>query len=222
MLTKSVILSTQGMGPHTPEMDSSTHTPDTDRRDAGKRTRILEGAMKAFLAYGYQRTTMDDIARAAEMSRPALYLLFRNKGDIYRAIAADIMDQSLLDAGRALAQQGNLAERLSGLIEDAVFALHDRLAGSPHAADILDMKNNLAFDIVARWKDGLCRVIGEAIAKEVDRTGIDLAARDLSPSLLASLMIDGLEGMKVRIPDPQQQRRAARGLVRVVTLAVEG
>jgi AcrR family transcriptional regulator len=203
-------------------MDSSTRTSETDGRDAEKRTRILDGAMKVFLAYGYQRTTMDDIARAAEMSRPALYLLFRNKADIYRAIAADIMDQSVAAAERALAQPGDLAERLSGLIEDAVFSLHERLAGSPHAADILDMKNNLAADLVARWKDGLCRAIGGAIAEEVARTGVDLAARDLSPALLASLTIDGLEGMKLRIPDPQQQRRAARGLVRVVTLAVQG
>ena len=42
--------------------------------------------MKVVLAYGYSRTTMDDIARAAEMSRPALYLLFRNKAEIYRAM----------------------------------------------------------------------------------------------------------------------------------------
>jgi AcrR family transcriptional regulator len=203
-------------------MDSSAGPPETGNREADKRARILDGAMSVFLAYGYQRTTMDDIARAAEMSRPALYLSFRNKTDIYRAIAADIMDQSVASAERALARPGTLGERLSGLIEDAVFSLHERLAGSPHAADILDMKNNLAADLVARWKDGLCRAIGGAIAEEVARTGVDLAARDLSPTLIASLTIDGLEGMKLRIPDPQQQRRAARGLVRVVTLAVEG
>jgi AcrR family transcriptional regulator len=203
-------------------MDSSAALPETDSRDAGKRNRILEGALTVFLAYGYQRTTMDDIARAAEMSRPSLYLQFRNKADIYRAIAADIMDQSVLAAERAAAGPGDLAERLSGLIEDAVFSLHERLAGSPHAADIMDMKNNLAADLVGRWKDGLCRAIVGAIAEEVALTGVDLAARDLSPPLLASLMMDGLEGMKLRIPDPQQQRRAARGLVRVVALAVQG
>ena len=37
-----------------------------------KRARILDGAMKVFLAYGFSRTTMDDIARAADISRPAL------------------------------------------------------------------------------------------------------------------------------------------------------
>jgi AcrR family transcriptional regulator len=58
-----------------------------------RRARILVGAMKVFLAYGFQRTTMDDIARAAEISRPALYLLFRNKTDIYRALASGFLEQ---------------------------------------------------------------------------------------------------------------------------------
>ena len=49
--------------------------------------------MKVFLAYGYSRVTMDDIARAAEMSRPALYLLFRNKAEIYRAIGAMLLER---------------------------------------------------------------------------------------------------------------------------------
>jgi AcrR family transcriptional regulator len=58
-----------------------------------KRARVLEAAMKVVLVYGYHRTTMDDIARAAQMSRPALYLLFRNKAEIYRAIAGRMFDQ---------------------------------------------------------------------------------------------------------------------------------
>ena len=45
-----------------------------------KRARILDGAMKVFLAYGYSRVTMDDIARAAEVSRPALYLAVQEQG----------------------------------------------------------------------------------------------------------------------------------------------
>ncbi|TIN71546.1 MAG: helix-turn-helix transcriptional regulator, partial [Mesorhizobium sp.] len=60
-----------------------------------KRVRILDGAMKVFLAYGFSRTTMDDIARAADMSRPALYLLFKNKTDIFRAIAMMILSRSV-------------------------------------------------------------------------------------------------------------------------------
>ena len=47
-----------------------------------KRAQILDQAMDLVMRYGYSRVTMDDIARAAGMSRPALYQFFRNKTDI--------------------------------------------------------------------------------------------------------------------------------------------
>ncbi len=75
---------------------------DIDLETDPKRIRVLKGAMQVFLAYGYSRTTMDDIARAAEVSRPALYLLFRNKTDIYRAICSCLLCNSVREARQAL------------------------------------------------------------------------------------------------------------------------
>jgi hypothetical protein len=42
----------------------------------------------------------------------------------------------------------------------------------------------------------------------------------VSARLLATLLLDGLEGMKSRIRNPDEQRIAARGLVRVVEIAI--
>ncbi|RST88418.1 TetR/AcrR family transcriptional regulator [Aquibium carbonis] len=202
-------------------MDSRADPPETDTRDAEKRTRILDGAVKAFLACGYQRTTMDDIARAAEMSRPSLYLQFRNKADIYRAIAMDMVDWSVETVQQAMARQEPLPDRLRNALENGVFALHDRFGGSPHAAAMMDMKSSLAGDLITEWKNRLCTIFTAAIAKDAREGNIELAERDLSPEILASLLLDGLEGIKMRIADPDEQRRAARGLVRVVVLALE-
>jgi AcrR family transcriptional regulator len=203
-------------------MDTPPNTPETDSREAERRARILDGAITVFLAYGYQRTTMDDIARAAEMSRPALYLQFRNKADIYRAITTDMIGWSADTVQQALDEPGPLVDRLRGALERGVFALHDRIGSSPHAAAILDMKSSLAGDLIAEWKTRLCRSFAAAIAREAESRGVDLGARDLSAEILASLLLDGIEGIKMRIAAPQEQRRAARGLVSVVTLAVEG
>jgi AcrR family transcriptional regulator len=203
-------------------MDSSAARSDADNREADKRARIIEGAVKAFLACGYQRTTMDDIARAAEMSRPSLYLQFRNKADIYRAIAIDLVDWSSGTVQQVMDGGGPLADRLRDALDAGVFALHDRCGDSPHAAAMLDMKSSLAGDLIAEWKSRLCRSFTAAIAEEADARLVDLSARDLSPEILASLLLDGIEGIKMRIADPGEQRRVARGLVSVVALAVEG
>jgi AcrR family transcriptional regulator len=57
------------------------------RREREQRTSdILSAAEKLFLAKGYDGTTMDDIARAAELGKGTLYLYFRNKEEAFAAI----------------------------------------------------------------------------------------------------------------------------------------
>jgi len=185
-----------------------------------KRVRILDGAMKVFLAYGFSRTTMDDIARAADMSRPALYLQFKNKTDIFRAIAMMVLSRSAAAAKVALAGDGAFSERMMRAIDEAFIAMMGAVVTSPHGAELLDMKSSLG-DLVVCWRDGLGEHIAAAIQGEAARNGVDLAARGLSTQLLADMLLDGLEGMKARISDPEAQRQAAAALIRVIDLALK-
>jgi AcrR family transcriptional regulator len=184
-----------------------------------KRARILDGAMKVFLAYGFARTTMDDIARAAEMSRPALYLLFKNKTEIYRAIAMMLLSRSIEQAKTTLAGEGSFAERMMRAIDAALISMMSAVVASPHGAELLDMKSSLA-DLVGCWRSGLVEHIATAIQSEAGRNGVDLAAKGLSARLLADMLLDGLEGMKMRISGPDEQRQAAASLIRVIDLAL--
>lgn len=185
-----------------------------------RRARIIEGAMRVFLAYGFARTTMDDIARAAELSRPALYLLFKNKSDIYRAIATMLLDDSVETARVELAADAPFGERVTGAVEKSLIEMMQSFAQSPHGAEILDMKNSLAGDLVTSWRQGLTAHLTEAIGAEAARTGADLAERGLTAQALAGLLLDGLEGMKMRTGDPGEQRRSARGLITVIEMAL--
>ncbi len=185
-----------------------------------KRQRILERAAKVFLAYGIQRTTMDDIAKAAEMSRPALYLLFRNKIDIYQAIALSYFDASVADARQVLAGDGPIAERLNLLLERSIFAMMEEFMRSPHGPEILDMKNQLAAEMLAGWKKTMAGFVAEALDRAARDSGVDLAARGYSAETLASLFWDAIEGMKARLQNLDELRAAARSLVSVVARAV--
>ncbi|MGX9143011.1 TetR/AcrR family transcriptional regulator [Mesorhizobium sp. 128a] len=185
-----------------------------------RRVRILDGAMKVFLAYGFSRTTMDDIARAADMSRPALYLLFKNKTDIFRAIAMMLLSRSVEAAKVALAGDGTFTERMTRAVDEGLISMMRGVISSPHGAELLDMKSSLA-DLVVCWRDGLGGHIAAAIEKEAGRNGADLAAKGLSARLLADMLLDGLEGMKARISDADEQRKAAGALVKVIDLALQ-
>lgn len=185
-----------------------------------KRARIMDGALKLALAHGYSRTTMDDIARAAEMSRPALYLLFRNKVEIYREIARTVMRHSIDAARDAIASEGSFTERLGSAIDAAVFSSLCRFTESPHGGELLDMKASLAGDLIENWCRELSDLFADAIRAEAAANGIDLEAAGLCPQGMANMLMDGLEGMKTRLTDIEAQKKAACGLVRVIALAL--
>lgn len=201
------------------------HPPlDAIRDGSGdvKRARILEGALKVFLAYGYSRTTMDDIARAAELSRPALYLVFRNKTDIYRAIGECLLVKCLAGAKAVLEGDGPLLTRLDSLCQDVFHAMMHEIEESPHGPELLDMRNSLAGDIIARWRDDLVATLERAIVGEAAANGTDLAALGLSARAIAEAYFDAMEGMKVRLSDPQRHLETARSVSRLVVAAIRG
>lgn len=166
--------------------------------DDERRTRILDGAMGCFLAYGYQRTTMDDIAKAAEISRPALYLQFRNKADIYRALATAFMEHALANAEAAFEASDDLETRLRAALS-CVMTLVGEVEASPHGAEILDMKSSLAADIVARGRDRMRAMIEDAIAMS--------GGAAQPPRAYAEMLLDALDGLKQRMPFSADQAR---------------
>lgn len=187
-----------------------------------KRQRVLEAAMRVFLSYGYKRVTMDDIAQAVDMSRPALYLLFRNKNDIFRAVADHMFELSLDQMGRQLKQPGTLGEKLNGAIDGVMIDMMCQISDSPHGEELLDLKSSIAADLVSGWHNATMAIFRDAIAADARQRGVDLAARGLTSAGLSEMLLDGLEGMKRRTPDVAAQRQAARQLVRVVELSIAG
>jgi len=79
-----------------------------DRRDV-----VLTAALETFIRYGYRKTCMEDIARAARISRPGLYFLFASKQELFAAAITRALQQDLRTAARALDDEARpLHERL--------------------------------------------------------------------------------------------------------------
>jgi AcrR family transcriptional regulator len=78
-----------------------------------RRTRVLEAALPVFARHGYRKTSMDDVAKAADISRPGLYFVFSSKPELFRATVQHSLDDSVAAAEHALADPARpLRERL--------------------------------------------------------------------------------------------------------------
>jgi AcrR family transcriptional regulator len=85
--------------------DRSAILTETEKPAArqGAREPILAAAAELFHARGYSATSMQDIARAAGLSRPALYYHFRDKHDILSALVEQITLRTEREAARIAA-----------------------------------------------------------------------------------------------------------------------
>ena len=63
-------------------------------------------ATAIFLRYGFKKTSMDDVARAAGVSRQGLYLYFDTKDLLFRESLEHLVSH-LISTARAVAEDGN-------------------------------------------------------------------------------------------------------------------
>lgn len=121
---------------------------------AAKRAeRILAAAEYQFMTYGMRRTSMDDIAREAGLAKGTLYLSFKSKGALFAALAQRIVDQFRARALEAAAVKTALLDRTVNYLDEAVGEPARLLASTPHAAEILDSKRELASSTILKFQD---------------------------------------------------------------------
>ena len=73
---------------------ATLHRPVTAATDddSAKRRQIIDGAHNVFLAQGFDAASMNDIARAAGVSKGTLYVYFNNKEELFEAIVEEECD----------------------------------------------------------------------------------------------------------------------------------
>jgi AcrR family transcriptional regulator len=124
---------------------------------------LLDAAVGVFARFGYRKTSMDDIARAAGVSRQGLYLLFSNKEELFRR-AVDYSLCGQLDAAIAVLSQSELT------LEERLVAACDEWSGrfvgslSGDAADLMCASTSLAGEILTAYEARFEQALASAIA----------------------------------------------------------
>src|SRR6202521_2837764 len=98
-----------------------THAPAAPAAvadDLGRRRRILDAAIATFLRFGYRKTSMEEVARAADISRQGLYLHFPTKEELFRAGVRHALETGLEAASARLRESGaSLEDKLVGAFD---------------------------------------------------------------------------------------------------------
>jgi AcrR family transcriptional regulator len=156
-----------------------------ERKKARTRAAIREHALRLFGEQGYQRTTVEQIAAAAEVSPSTFFRYFPTKEDL---ILQDDMDTRMVEAfERQPPGLGPIA---------AVRAATREVVESYSEADLDVLRQTSTFtmtvpEVRARAMDEFARtiaVISEALAKRTGRPADDLAVRAVAGAIVGVIM----------------------------------
>ncbi len=93
-----------------------------ERERERRRQQIIVAAKRVFSEKGFTRTTMEDIAKEAELSPGTLYLYFKNKDELYASLSLRILQYLII---RLEHVNGNAELDANGKIDALVDAMFD-------------------------------------------------------------------------------------------------
>jgi AcrR family transcriptional regulator len=167
--------------------------PRYQRRKEDRPQEIAEAAFEAFAENGYAQTRVEDVAQRAGVSKGLMYLYFRTKEELFKAVIRNVVSRRV-DALIRVVEQTELSseEFIRGPMLDFMKGIPDSrvpvvirllLAEAPRHPDLVDYYWE---NVVSRGLEAIRRFIARGVERGEFRPS---AVSDLPHLFLAPMML---------------------------------
>ena len=165
---------------------------------SARRQRVIKVAISVFLRYGYARTTLADIAKAAGLARTALYVMFSDKEAIFSAVVESMVAEKLSDIRHGLPEKSGFEAKLRFACESWGAEGFELVQAHPDARDMFD----LGFASVCGGYSAFEELLVEIIKEPLRESGLSIHAKEL-----ALVIAFAIKGFKDIARDGKEMRR---------------
>ena len=156
---------------------ATTELDDQDEFD--RRDQILEAANECFTQLGIQRTSVQDVARMANVSRGTVYRYFEDRNVLITAAIEFGAQKFYQQVAAAMAKKATLAEKVGAMAETHATILLEHRTRNRLMADDAELMRHMISDgdtAVRRTTEFLVPYVREAKERGEVGTGIDVTA----------------------------------------------
>ena len=186
-----------------------------------KESRILAAAKTVFLRHGFRRVTMQDIADEAGISRPALYLKYSNKEQVFLAVVSDVATKNLEFIRGDLWAHPTMESKLHFAFEVWTVDPFRMMIESPNAKDLIDCTHGFAREIMEKLSAEFEAILVEILSPAVKAPVASLAGDEelLAPEI-AHLLATSIHGFKESAHTTRELRTMIHGLITLTIAAL--
>ncbi len=96
-----------------------------EREKERRRQQIMVAAKRVFSTKGFSKTTMEDIAKEAELSPGTLYLYFKNKDELYASLSLRILQYLIIRLEHVVNEKIEDPRKRVSALKEAMFDVYD-------------------------------------------------------------------------------------------------
>jgi AcrR family transcriptional regulator len=149
----------------------------TEEEAEARRSRVLDAARWCFLNFGFSKTSFEDIAKRATISRTLLYRIFKDKEDVFTAVFAHWLVARHPAAQEAASGPGSPFERLLAVCKMMVLEPWSDMVTAPMGAEFFDVCERIDPEIEARHRkvalECVAAILGNEESAEVFLLALD-------------------------------------------------
>lgn len=161
---------------------------------------IADAAMRLFARYGYKRSSMDDIAREAGLSKATLYLHFKGKDDVFRAMLVLLARRVESRSRDVLEMDAPFADRLSALLQAQYGQAYTSCGTGEHLVELKSMMASIAVQELQAFESLCVDYAKRLFTMANDAREIDLAKSAVALDEMIASMFFAAAGAKLGEP----------------------
>ncbi|MFP3420839.1 TetR/AcrR family transcriptional regulator [Bacillus sp. SIMBA_154] len=150
-----------------------------------RRQMILDGATKAFTQFGYKATTMDLVAKLANVGKGTIYTFFKNKEELFDEIFTSLLMEMRKIADDSIDEKNSFSENL----HLALFAILEFRKNHQLTIKIFqenaELGTSAVKEMIEKMEQMIIRYIKTKVKEAIDKGDI----KPCDPELTAFVMV---------------------------------
>lgn len=187
--------------------------------------RILDAAIRVFRRHGFRRSSIEQAAEAAGLTRQALYHHFSSKEALFRAVLERLYENALaVEIGAAEAAEqagGSLGDIIVAAVSARLRELLSSLDGSPHIEELFSEHLLQARDLYQTYAARYAKQIAATIARVCRKQKLALN-KGMSTRELARCIEMAVHGTKSAHPSMLRAEAFLKDLETMLRMLIAG
>lgn len=150
-----------------------------------RKKQIVDAATKSFSLFGYKATTMDQVAKLANVGKGTIYTFFSNKEELFDEIAFSLMNEMKGRAEEAISPNVTFSEN----VHNALFSMLEYRKEHKLTIKLYQEAREMGTPAVSDALHKLEQMVVEFLSERISRAIESKAIKPCNPEMTAFVML---------------------------------